>query len=33
MAVERDGDRLDADGQDLALEDVDELDDLAALLG
>ena len=33
VAVERHGDGLDADGEDLALEDVDQLDDLAALLG
>ena len=32
MPVEADGDRLDADGQDLALEDVGQLDDLAAVL-
>ena len=31
MPIEADGDRLDADGEDLALEDVGQLDDLAAL--
>ena len=32
VTVERNRDRLDADSQDLALEDVDQLDDLTALV-
>ena len=34
MALEADGEhRIEADGEDLAFEDVDELDDLTAVLG